>query len=323
MAAARGSVLAIVSAILALAACDPFGLPATRALEDGAAGMISQGNSFEMTGQYSAGANRWDIRLQVGADRARHLSVSTNGKTLEAISVGSDTYYRGEQFLAAQLSGNPLGTSLARAAGNAWWKGAPGQAPSLPDFTDGPTFRSTFLGSAATERTDDPPGFPRAVQLSGSRADVYIGTAPPYRLLRVALKKGVVVDGISDAVLDYGRAGTDFHIVTPTDLIDFSNLSTLPPIYTVLSVDTSRCGSPCVVSATVKNLGGTARAQKPSQVEFRMGSAVASSVRLGGCVASIQPDVGYNSTTTVSCTIDAPAQNAAWITATPENSSRA
>jgi len=39
----------------------------------------------------------------------------------------------------------------------------------------------------------------------------------------------------------------------PTSSI-FSNLSTLTPIYTVVSVDTSGCGSQCAVLALVKNL---------------------------------------------------------------------
>lgn len=282
--------------------------------------MLGPGKSFEMSGPYGAGLSRLDIDLKVGAGGARHVTV-TSVDTVEAITIGPDAYYRGEQFLARQLSGNPLGSSLARAAGNAWWKATPGQTPTLPDFTDGATFRATFLGSAVTQRNDNP-GLLGAIELSGARADVYVGSTAPYPLLRVALKKGVVVDGVADAVFAYSNAGADFHIAAPTDLIDFGNQSTLPPIYTVVSVDTSKCGSPCVVSATVKNLGGNAPAQQPSSVVFAMTGAVVSSVRLGGCVAVIQPDVGYNSTTTVSCTIDTAAQNAAYVTATPQNSSR-
>jgi hypothetical protein len=36
----------------------------------------------------------------------------------------------------------------------------------------------------------------------------------------------------------------------------------------------------------------------------------------------VQPDVGYNSTTTVSCTVSAQAVNAAVITATADNPGR-
>jgi hypothetical protein len=41
---------------------------------------------------------------------------------------------------------------------------------------------------------------------------------------------------------------------------------------------------------------------------------------LGSCQAQVQPDVGYNATTTVSCTIDGvQAQNAAVVTASATN----
>lgn len=319
--AARGSVLAIVAAVLALAACDPFGLPATKALEDGAAGMLGPNGSFELAGGYTADGSHWDVDLMVGGPHARRVAVTKGGETLEAILVGTDTYYRGRQFLEKQLSGNPLGGSLAQAAGNAWWKGAPGQAPAFPDFTDGATFRATFLGSAVTQRNDHP-SVGGAIELSGARADVYVSSVPPYPLVRVDLKKGVAIDGVTDAVLQYKNAGVDFHIAAPTDLIDFGNQSTLPPIYTVVSVDTSNCTSPCVVSATLKNLGGTAAAQKPAQVDFVMRAAGSTGATLGSCTAVVQKDVGYNSTTTVSCTIGAQAQNGAEVTATPVNSSR-
>ena len=320
--AARGSVLAMVAAFLALAACDPFGLPATKALEDGAAAMLAPNASFELAGGYTADGSHWDVDLSVGGPHVRRVTVTKSGDTLEAILVGSDAYYRGQQFLEKQLGGNPLGPSLAQAAGNAWWKGTPGQAPVWPDFTDGATFRATFLGSAVTQRNDHP-SVAGAIELSGARADVYISSTPPYPLLRVELKKGVSVDGVTDAVLDYKNAGGNFHIAAPSDLIDFGNQSTLPPIYTVVSVDSSRCTSPCVVSATLKNLGGNAPAQSPAQVDFVMRAAGSTGATLGSCAAVVQTDVAYNSTTTVSCTIDAPAQNGAEITATPVNSSRA
>lgn len=318
---ARSSALAIVVAMLAVAACDPFGLPATRSLENGVAGMLAPGSTFEMKGGYTAGGTTWQIDLKVAGAKTRYVKVTSGQESLEAITVGADAYYRGQKFLADRLAGNPNGASLARAAGNAWWKGSPGQAPALPDFTDGTTFRSTFLGSAVASRNDHP-DLGGTVELSGERAGVYIDTAPPYELRRVQLQKGVVVDGISDATMDYSNAGQDFHIAAPIDLIDFSNQSTLPPIYTVISVDTSRCTSPCVVAATLKNLGGSSGARARSSVTFTM-SDPATGRTLGSCNVTVQPDVGYNATTTVSCTIQAQATNAAVVTAVADNPGRA
>ena len=320
--ATRGSVLTGFGLLLALSACDVLGLPATRALENGAAGMLSSARSFEVAGSYFESGVPWTIDLQIVRPNVKHLVATSQGETVEAVLIGPDAYFRGQQFLARHMAGNPLGPSLAKAAGSSWWKEAAGLAPSLPELTDGAAFRATFLGSAATQRTDHQPvGGLDAVELSGARADVFIASASPYQLLRVHLKKGVVVDGISDADLKYSNVDHDFKISAPTDVIDFGNLSTLPPIYTVISVDTSGCGSPCVVSAKLKNLGGMTGASAPSTITFAMNDA-ANGQALGSCQSRVQTDVGYNATTTVSCTIAGQATNAAVVTATADNPGR-
>jgi hypothetical protein len=137
----------------------------------------------------------------------------------------------------------------------------------------------------------------------------------------VHMKKGVVIDGLSEADLRFDHFDREFGIAVPTDVIDFSNLSTLPPIYTVVSVDTSGCGSPCVVSALVKNLGGMHGGRAPSTITFTM-TATASGNVSGSCQAQVSPDVGYNATSTVSCTISnvsGQQENAAIVTAVADN----
>jgi hypothetical protein len=194
----------------------------------------------------------------------------------------------------------------------------------MPDLLEGATFRSTFLGSAVNRRTDHVviDGID-SIELSGQRADVYIAEAPPYRLVHLRLKLGVVVDGAGGADFHYGAYDRAFNIAAPADVIDFSNLSTLPPIYTVASVDTSQCGSPCVVSAQLKNLGGTTGALAPSTITFTMTDAASGSA-LAQCSAQVSPDVGYNGITTVSCTMSTTsgAPNAAIVTATANNPGR-
>jgi hypothetical protein len=163
-----------------------------------------------------------------------------------------------------------------------------------------------------------------AVELSGRRADVFIAASPPYQPLRVHLKRGAVIDGISEGDLHFKNFGLDFHTAAPADVIDFSNLSTLPPIYSVLSVDTSGCSAPCAVSALLKNLGGMTGAQASSTVTFTMTDAASQQV-IGSCKALVQPDVGYNSTTKVGCTmagVNGQQVNAATVTATAENPGR-
>jgi hypothetical protein len=107
-------------------------------------------------------------------------------------------------------------------------------------------------------------------------------------------------------------------------VIDFSNLTTLPPIYTVVSVDASGCSSSCVVSALLKNLGGLVHAQAPSTITFTMTDTASRQV-LGSCQSPVVPDVKYNATTTVRCSIDnvtAQQSNAAVVTAVPDNPGR-
>ena len=303
-------------------ACDPFGLPSTRALEVGAKATLDSA-SYEMRGSYAAGGADWTIDMQLAQPNLRHVTAATSGGVkVESIGLDTNFYFRGSDFLATQLAGNPLAPYLIAATGNGWWKSSGVLLPAMSDFTNGLIFKSTFLGISATSRTDGQSvDGVDAVELSGARADVFIASFPPYQLLRVHLKPGVTVDGVESADFRYSNVNQQFHISAPTDVVDFSNFSTLPPIYTVVLVDTSRCGSPCTVTATLKNLGGTGRAKGPSSVSFVM-TDPATNQALGDCTATIAPDVGYNATTSASCDINAQAPNAAVVTATPTNPGR-
>jgi len=329
-----GPVVVVAWSLLALPACDlPFGvgLPATRALESGAADVLDSAGSFEITGSYLEAGVRWSLDLQLARQSAaKHIVASTSDQKLEAIVLGKDAYFRGRRFLSQHLGSDPVSQGLLAAVGDAWWKGAAGDAPQLPNLTTGSGFRATLLGPALTGRTDhvSVDGVD-AVDLAGSRADVYLEASPPYQPLRVQMRKGVSVDGLTEADLRYGNFDRDFGIKAPpaSQVLDFSNLSSLPPLYTVVSVDTSRCvsGSACVVSALLKNLGATQPARGPSTVTFVM-TDNASQRQLGSCRATVSPNVGYNATTTVGCTIDGVSTagaGAATVTATPNNPGRA
>ena len=323
------------AAIAALAGCQaPFGLgqPSTRALENGAAATLAEAKSFEITGSYTESGHNWTVDIQVVRAGSRHVMVSTPDVKLEAIvfvdPAGfklSDAYFRGNKYLSQHMGSDPASRNLVKAAGNAWWKGPALTMPGLPNLTDGAGFRSTFLGTAVTTRADNVAvdGI-EAVNLSGPLADVFVAAKPPHRLLRLRMKSGASVDGVTGADFRYANIDKDFSIRRPTDVIDFSNLSTLPPIYTVVSVDTSRCIATCAVSAVVKNLGGKVGAQAPSTVTFTMTDAASKQV-LGTCQVEIKPDVGYNATKTVSCTISVVAgqASAAIVSAAPTNPGRA
>ena len=310
-----------IALVLGLAACDPFGLPATRALETGAAQTLSSARSFQVQGTYKAGGQSWSIVLQRALPSSAHLQVSDGTDKVEAIVIGDKAYFRGRDFLARHLA-DPRSQTLVQAAGNSWWSGIAVALPSLPDLTDGTSFRSNFLGPAVDRRTDHQEiAGVDSVELSGKRADVFIGSSPPYPLLRIRLKEGVSVDGISSADLVYSDVNKDFGITAPSSVIDFGNLSTLPPIYTVESVDTSTCATPCVVTARVRNLGGLSGAREASTVTFTMTDPISKN-SIGSCTAPIRPDVAFNATATVSCTISGAPVNAAVVTAVATNPGR-
>jgi len=323
-----GTVAIGLAAFAALCACEgPFGigLPSTRSLEAGARASLAS-DSYEMSGSYEEVGKTISIDVQLQRPDDERISVEGPSVKLDAIVLGDLAYFRGQDFLAAHIGTDPLSQNLAKAAGNAWWKGDAGLVPAMPDLTEADAFARTFLGSAVTARTDHVvvDGVD-AVDLAGTRAHVYIALADPHRLLGVRFAPQASVDGLQAATLVYGGYGKDFGIAAPTDVIDFSNLSTLPPIYQVVSVDASRCASPCVVSALLKNLGGLTNAKAPSTITFTVTAASDKTVVLGSCAVQVVPDVGYNSTTTVSCTIGnlAHGANAAVVTATVDNPGRA
>lgn len=315
-----------VAALATLSGCGALASPpATRALENGAADRLDSARSFELKGTYADSAGRWSVDLQIARPAGEHIVIDGPLK-LEAILIGGTAYFRGQTFLAQHMGTDPLSQQKVRAAGNSWWKGSAGDAPRLPEFTDGGAFKSTFLGAIASRRTDNVfvDGSP-AVDLSGVRADVYIASTAPYEPLRVKLNKNVVIDAITDADLRFMNFDANFSISPPADVIDFSDLSTLPPIYYVMSIDTSGCASPCALSALLKNIGGTTGATAPSMVDFVVTDAASGKVA-GSCSARVTPDVGYNATTTVSCAIgnlNGEQLNAAIVTVTVDNPGRA
>ncbi|HEY8761981.1 MAG TPA: hypothetical protein VIP52_13835 [Candidatus Dormibacteraeota bacterium] len=320
----RRLLVGLVVAILASACELPLGLglPTTRELENGAITTLTSARSLEVAGSYQESSGRWDFDVQIARPASTHIVASRDGVPLEAILIGKDGYFRGRELLALQLNGDEASRSLATAAGNGWWKGLLPSPPDLSDFTDAAKVKATFINPSLDTRRDHlvDRGV-RAVMLSGPRADVFIREAAPHDLLRLRMHAGTTVAGISRADLLYSHYGTDFKIVPPADVINFADLSTLPPIYTVLSVDASGCASPCLVQAALKNLGGRTGAKAPSTITFEMTNLVSGGV-IGSCTATVAPDVDYNATTTVSCSIASATGvdfGAARVTATPNN----
>src|SRR5216684_472124 len=299
--AARAAAGAAV--LIALAACDlPFGLgtPSTRALEGGAEASL-RGSSFEMTGTYTGAGVSLPVHAASGARTGSPAPAPASDTTW---TIDLQLSRPGAQHIT--VSGTNLKVEVVVVGGAAYFRGH--------------QFLADHMGTdpVTVDGID-------AVELSGPRADVFIASQAPYDLMRVHMSKKVVIDGISDGDFRYGNFDKDFGVAAPKDVIDFSNLSTLPPIYTVVSVDTSGCLSPCVVSALLKNLGGMTAAVAKSTVTFTLTDSVSKRV-LGTCSTQVSPDVGYNATTTVTCTfanLDIQQANAATVTAAADNPGRA
>jgi hypothetical protein len=310
---------------LLLPGCElPFGLglPTTRDLENGALARLGSAKSLEVAGSYEDSSGRWDLDVQITRPGAEHIVASKNGVPIEAILLGKDGYFRGQELLAQQLNGDEPSRSLARAAGNGWWKGLlPAVGPDLSDFTASARVKSTFVNADVVTRRDHiAVNRIETAELSLPRADLYIREVAPHDLIRLQMRPGTLVGGMAKADLVFSHYGTDFKIVAPPSVINFADLSTLPPNYTVLSVDASGCGTPCTVNAALKNLGGKTGAKAPSTVALVM-TDLNSGGMIGTCTATVVPDVDYNATTTVSCTIAKPAgqDGPGKVTATPTN----
>jgi hypothetical protein len=315
--------------LVALAACGlPFGLglPSIRALNSGAAASLDAAKSFRIAGTYTEGADAWKVDLELVRPDTEHVLLTGPKDALEAIITSQGSYFRGQNYLSNHMGADPLSRSLVQATGDAWWTGLAATEPNLWDFTKGTGLASTFLGTAVTSRTDhvSVDGVP-AVELSGPRADVFVDESSPHHVLRVQMKRGAVVGGISNADFRYTDFNRDFAIAAPAGAVNFADLSTLPPVYTVVSVDTSACTSPCTVGASLKNLGGRSGARAPSTVTFTMTDPQTNAV-IGTCTTTVQPDVVHSGTTNASCTIggvNGGDHNAAVVTAAVDNPGRA
>jgi hypothetical protein len=317
------------AALVTLAACGlPFGLgqASIRALNSGAAASLDAAKSFRISGSYTESGIAWKIDLELVRPANVHATLTGPNDDLEAVITDQGSYFRGQKFLSNHMGSDPVSRSLVKATGSAWWMGLPATALDFPDFIKGSSLAATFLGTAITSRTDNVSvgGVP-AVELSGPRADVFVSEASPYRVLRIHMKKGAVVDGISAADLQYADFDRVFAIAAPSGAVNFSDLSTLPPVYTVVSVDTSGCTSPCVVTASLKNLGGRSGARTSSTVTFTM-TDPQTNAAIGTCATTVQPDVVHSATTQVSCTIggvNGVDHNAAVVTAAVDNPGQA
>jgi hypothetical protein len=323
----RFACVVVVGISALVAACSaPLGIgqTSTADLINTANSELDSAKSFEVSGRFSDAGKKYTMDLQLRRPSSVHLTMTINGVGLEAIEVGPKAYYRGADFLAqaaGPAAGSPTGPRLVKAVGDRWWTASEKPAPDLSGLTDNQKLKANFLNSLLVNRKEHVTvsGLD-TVELSGKDGTVNISDTTPHRLVRVQVPSGMTVDGYTDADLRFSNYGKDFSITAPSGVLDFSDPSTLPPLYDVLSVDSSGCrsASSCVVAATVKNRTGLAGAPAQSTVTFNLSDSGGKSI--GTCSAGIAPDVANGATTTVSCKVPLGGFSGAFtVHATPSN----
>ena len=84
--------------------------------------------------------------------------------------------------------------------------------------------------------------------------------------------------------------------------------------------------TPAAAAPAGQKGGGARAANAPSSAasaeQHKLPPDSVTKQTLGGCIATVQPDVGYNATTTASCTIAGQPVNAAVVTAVADNPGR-
>jgi len=139
----------------------------------------------------------------------------------------------------------------------------------------------------------------RTVKLSDARASIYVTAADPVRLVRLVFAPSYTdATGISglDATFSYPKRLT---VTAPADFYDPDDPSTLPGLYTVDQANRGRCDATgCTYTLAVHNHYGKSGGPAAATVKLTTQSGGS----LGACTVPI-PQIGYNQTENVSCTV--------------------
>jgi len=305
------------AAALMIAACGlPFGLgkPSTSQLENGAADNMAKAKSFEAQGTFSESGTNYKFDTRYVAPSTEDIQVTQGNISYELLQMDGKVYFKGSDYLASILGSDPNAQQLVKGVGTRWYTTKNATPIDLSAITDANKVKANFLNTIATKRTDDVifSGLDTA-ELTLVDGIVNITEDSPYRLVRLRSIKGQSLNGVTGFDMTFSNYGKDFGIQAPTDVFDFDDPTTWPPLYKVDSVaqkaipGTTSCDDPCVLSAVIENVGGLKGASAPSTITFTLSNASDNS-SLGTCQVKIQPDKPHAQQFTVSCSI----QSATW-----------
>ena len=300
-------------AILVTTACGVPGIGqvSTSDLINGAGTELAQATGLEVSGAFSKDSEDFSVDIQMNPPHSAHItaSKSSNSQTsvnYEAVQIDSKDYYRSLDLARIAAGDTAESRPVARMLGGRWftYKGTPFD---LGMFASAADIKANFLTDLKVSRKDNvDAGGQNTAQLATGDYVLNITEAPPHRLVFLQTVAGKTVQGMSQAHVAIKNYNQDFAIQAPAKVIDLDDPTTWPPLYTIVSVENSRCGTPCTLSARVKNLGGVEGASAPSTIAFELTNFANHKV-LGSCTVTIQPNVPHNQTVTERCTISSSA----------------
>lgn len=304
--------LALIALFLVLnsTGLSPTGVTAGRMFNDATRNLSSavavhyEGSFVSDTGEKV----RLDLTVSSGGDSQG--SLARGGRRVELVATGSDTYLRGRDYWAT------ADARMAKVYGDSWVRGSPASlgvdvASALAPSSLARALRSEFgderslqelrkAGSSVIRGS-------AAVRLSGRRAEFYVTSTEPFRLVRLVSPSGLeTASGDRDFAFDLAYPA-GFQAAQPSPFIDPADPRTLPARYTREGLEFGRCGdaSGCEVKFSVRNRGGQPVGQSTASVNV----SSTAGADLGACSVNL-PAIAYNETAQLSCRVSGPAWSA-------------
>ncbi len=303
--------VAVLAVLLAACAVPGVGQASTADLINGAGTELAHATGLQVSGAFSKDSGDFSVDIQMNPPHSAHITASKSSSSqtslnYEAIQIDSKDYYRSLDLARIAAVDTTEAKLVTRMLGGRWftYKGTPFD---LGMFTSTADIKANFLTNLRVSRKDNvDAGGQNTAQLATGDYVLNITEASPHRLVFLQTVAGKTVQGMSQAHIAIKSYNRDFAIQAPTKVVDLDDPTTWPPLYTIVSVENSRCGTPCTLSAKIKNLGGVEGASAPSSVTFDLTNSANHKV-LGSCTVTIQHDVPHNQTVTERCTISSSA----------------
>lgn len=304
-------VVLISATALAVAACGlPFGLghPSAAQLESGAADNLAKAKSYEAKATFLDGPKAYSVDIEYAAPSTVHIGGTQGDNALEMLSYNGKAYYKGQLFLDTVLV-DPNAQKVLKGAHDRWVTSSQVPAIDTSEITDPSKARLLLSGVASGRQDDVTYNGQNTAELTLPAVIVNITEDSPYRLVRLRSIADQSLGGVSHLDVAFSNYNKDFGIQAPSDVFDFDDPTTWPPLYHVDAFTTEpnpmTCNDPCVLTADMENTGGLNGASAPSTVTFVLTASDQSS--LGTCKVTIQPDRPHGQKFTVSCSIQSPA----------------